>query len=303
MLKYLTTIMCLCLCAGAGYAADWYVGTTANLTNAVAQAASNDTVFISNGTYQVNLIVGEYVKVRSVSGLPADVILDGNATGRVVTLVNSSWLVGCTVSNGGGVTDGGGIIYGSISNCIVTKNTSTGDGGGGSVCIFYNSVINGNTANNGGGGAGVAFYNSTIYGNTSVNNNGGGGLACSFYNSISWGNNTEFDSGCSDSYSCGAGFTGTGSITNDPLFISSTDFRLQSNSPCINIGTNGAWTVGATDLDGLQRIWPQGGIVDIGAYEYGSQTNYPPPVVLTLSGTSITHIKAASISAVKGREK
>jgi len=41
--------------------------------------------------------------------------------------------------------------------------------------------------------------------------------------------------------------------------------RLQSNSPCINVGNN-AYVVGSTDLDGRPRI--VGGMVDMGAYEF-----------------------------------
>lgn len=60
---------------------------------------------------------------------------------------------------------------------------------------------------------------------------------------------------------------GIGNITNDPQFVdlSSTNLRLKSTSPCINAGTNFAWMVGATDLDGLPRVI--NGTVDMGAYE------------------------------------
>ena len=43
---------------------------------------------------------------------------------------------------------------------------------------------------------------------------------------------------------------------------------LQPNSPCINTGTNLAWTVGAVDFDGERRIYPVGGRVDMGAFEF-----------------------------------
>src|SRR5262249_27765221 len=60
---------------------------------------------------------------------------------------------------------------------------------------------------------------------------------------------------------------GPGNIALDPFFVDrlSGNLRLQSNSPCINIGLNAA-TVTATDLDGRPRIVQN--IVDIGAYEF-----------------------------------
>ena len=58
--------------------------------------------------------------------------------------------------------------------------------------------------------------------------------------------------------------------TNDPCFVNAAgeNYRLQSNSPCINTGTNQSWMIGAMDLDGNPRISPASGIVDMGAYEY-----------------------------------
>jgi len=61
------------------------------------------------------------------------------------------------------------------------------------------------------------------------------------------------------------GFSGTGNIDANPLFVDGTagDFHLQDGSPCIDSGT----TAGApdTDIEGIAR--PQGAGVDMGAYE------------------------------------
>jgi hypothetical protein len=86
------------------------------------------------------------------------------------------------------------------------------------------------------------------------------------------------------------GFTGTGNINVDPLFIRNPgpgadgkwgtgdddygDLRLQAGSPCIDAGSNAAVPAGATtDLAGQPRIVDfagvkaPGAIVDMGAYE------------------------------------
>ena len=94
---------------------------------------------------------------------------------------------------------------------------------------------------------------------------------CTAYNCISTGNN-DFDGESTVKYSLGRYYTmsGVGNIDADPLFVDSTngDYRLRPNSPCINTGTNGAWTAGAVDFDGQRRIYPVGGRVDMGAFEF-----------------------------------
>ena len=71
------------------------------------------------------------------------------------------------------------------------------------------------------------------------------------------------------------GFSPT-TVTNEPLFVDplASDFRLQSNSTCINSGNNSAATPDP-DLGGNPRV--SGGTVDIGAYEFqnpGSVLSY-----------------------------
>ena len=64
----------------------------------------------------------------------------------------------------------------------------------------------------------------------------------------------------------------------DPRWIApgSGDFHLQSGSPAINTGSNAALQMGFNlDFDGVAV--PQGGVVDIGAFERGSGSSPPPP--------------------------
>jgi len=56
----------------------------------------------------------------------------------------------------------------------------------------------------------------------------------------------------------------SGNVNADPVFVTSSDFHLQSTSPCINAGLS----VGLTSDFAGHRV-PQNDTVDIGAYEYG----------------------------------
>jgi hypothetical protein len=255
---------------GTGTGTNW-ADATNSLQGAITACASNNTVWISNGTYVGNFTIGGGVTARSKTGLPADVTLDGNASGRTITMAASSWIIGCTIYNGwpGVGANGGGINGGNASCCKVLYNYSDGQGGGAYASTLYSCIVYGNGAGNSGGGAsGCTLKNCSVYGNNTFDT-GGGGHGCNFINSISWGNTPDADAVSTNSYSCGVGFSGTGSTTNDPLF-SGSDLQLQAGSPCRDTGQNGSWTTGAADIGGHQRIWPVGGTVDMGAWEYGA---------------------------------
>jgi len=185
---------------------------------------------------------------------------------------------------------GGGTAYSALTRCVVASNKSSDFGGGCYEDFCTNCVISGNNSgSNGGGGSYLRLLNCVVSGNVAGTIVSGYGLYKAYYviNCIVW--NTYADVSWSlttNLFSCGVGYTNVGCIATDPLFVSANDFHLQSNSPCINTGANGAWIdAGTKDLAGNQRIWPQGGTVDMGAYEYGSPPSYP--AVITIHGSGL----------------
>lgn len=222
----------------------------------------------------------------------------GNGTGavRCVYLANGASLSGFTLTNG--ATGGAGALPGdqagggvwcesagsTLSNCVVIGNSGF-YGGGAYRGTLYNCLLNGNSATgylNGGGGAYQStLYNCTISGNSATTSAGGGVLSATLYNCIVE-DNSSFEANywaCLLNYCCTMPMptNGVGNITNAPLFVNQAagDFRLQSDSPCMNAGNN-AYVSGTTDLQGKPRI--SGDTVDMGAYEF--QASGPPVVTL-----------------------
>jgi hypothetical protein len=60
--------------------------------------------------------------------------------------------------------------------------------------------------------------------------------------------------------------TDQNNITTDPLFVSTSDFHLQSTSPCRDAGIDVSAITGGTDFHGASLY---GAAYDIGAFEYG----------------------------------
>ncbi len=216
------------------------------------------------------------------------------------------YLQGCTVRNNQGAF-GGGLSGGTAENCVI-KNNAADQGGGAVGTILYSCLVISNSSANGGGGAiGGVLRNCTVAYNTAEM--GGGVWLAPVHNSIIYFNTstgTNVSPNHLDStinYSCTTPMptSGVNNIISNPLFRAAGDYRLMTNSPCLNAGNNAA-VVGTTDIDGNPRI--ESGTVDMGAYE-DSRTKYVSP-----NGASIfpysrwidaaTNIQVAVDAAVAG---
>ena len=226
------------------------------------------TVYASNTIIRGN-------QARDGGGVEACILWDclivGNSGGRDANVGQSSIATRCTIISNKTVTrvDGsaGGANNAFLTNCLIAYNTGEDQ----------------NSPDAAGGAKGCELVNCTIVGNSSGSSGAGGPggvLNCTLINSISRENTGIDDTGNTVTYSDGVGAdysSGTGNITDDPLFIDSAagNFRLTIKSPCRNTGINQNWMTNAVDLDGLPRI--HRGTVDMGAYEEHMK---PPPLTL-----------------------
>jgi hypothetical protein len=210
-------------------------------------------------------------------------------SGGTMSLTNTT-VSGNIAGSGGGIRIDNGTA--TLANTTVSGNSANLGGGiridNGTVTLT-NTVVSGNIASRGGG---IRINNGTVtLTNTVVSGNSagvsGGGIynldgTVTLTNSVLWGNSTQiYQEGAAApatiTYSIvEGGFAGTGNLDVDPLFVAPVgfasapttdgDYRLQINSPALNVGSNAAVPVDiTTDLDGNPRIVNT--IVDMGAYE------------------------------------
>src|SRR5438552_2343755 len=187
----------------------------------------------------------------------------------------------------------------------------TGNAGG----LVRNCLLSGNNAHtdyggtNWASGGGVYFFgggtleSSTMSGNTvngDISNGGGLTYGGQIRNTIIYGNTAATDPNYYLDQYAPATFDhcdstplppGTGNIASDPDFVNG--YHLGAGSPCIDTGTNQAWMTTATDLDGNPRI--ANGIVDMGAFEFGSAPAPTPTPTATIAATA-TPTPTASVT-------
>lgn len=170
-------------------------------------------------------------------------------------------MTGCLIADNKGIGYGGGLALYSgtnvveIENVTIVSNSTMSDSGGGlaiqaqvTACTIRNTII----------------YNNTSVGNARSNVFVGAGSGVIFTNCCTAPLNNGTDQPITPN---------AGNIDLDPVFVNLTggDYRLQSDSPCINTGANMLWMADAVDLDGRCRLDRFSRQVDMGCYEYVPQ--------------------------------
>ncbi len=257
----------------AGGGVYCYYNTSAMVTNCVLtrNVASKEGGGMYGGTIIDSLISSNEAGTNDSRGRwPYS--WDGSGGGLYLTKA-----VNCVISNNIAdcigwlsIAEGGGMCYGEARNCLFYANSCNAVGG-----IDYDDTYRG-ASGYGGGVIESEIYNCTVVGNYVIadgNAEGGGQNRSTVYNSIIWSNFVEgelsnnrlgnINNSCSPDLNPGV----KGNVTNAPMFVDAVngDFRLLSNSPCINWGNN-AYVSSSIDLDGSNRVVE--GYVDMGCYEY-----------------------------------
>ena len=262
-----------------------------SIQQAIDAASDSDIVVVGPGTYFENInFLGKAIAVTSERG-PWSTTIDGNQAGSVVTFengeTNSAVLQGFTLKNGSAAF-GGGILCSSsaptVRGNVLTDNKANSNGAG-IYCrnldaIVSNNVFYDNVASNRGGAICCYYCSSRITNNTMVGNSAqeGGGLyvfdgspvvtnSIVYNNSAPTGPEIHGGSPVVTYSNTKGGWSGTGNIDQDPLFVDETtgDLHLTLDSPCRDKGDNSA-VEGSEDMEGDPRNAL--GAVDMGADEF-----------------------------------
>ena len=244
---------------------------------AIYNASSNST--ITNCSFSGNSTVnwgGAIYNGTNSSTIITRCIFSGNkasseAGGAIYNSSSNSTITYCIFSGNSGFVWGGAIYNGgsshTITNCVFTNNTAQNSGG-----AIYNSSSSSSISN-----CSFSQNDAQLSGGRSIYNNSSNPTIT---NCILWGNNNQISNNNSTptvNYTIVlGGYTGTGNLNTDPLFVNAGDpdgadnifrtaddgLRLQCSSPAIDAGT----TTGApaTDILGAARV----SNTDMGAYEY-----------------------------------
>jgi hypothetical protein len=250
---------------GGGLGIDFYSDPVITNTNIINNNADTYTGYPAKGG-GVSTTYGSFPVFFNVdiSGNESDNIGGGMYCSSNILFENGKINNNSALVNGGGIYLNGATTDEKFINTEICQNQVTDNYGG---AIYLISGI-------------PEFINTTIAHNQDFNEDGAG-IFCHnsnpvFKNSILWDNTPDeillgSNGDATIEYSdIEGGWTGTGNIDSDPLFVFPTtgNFTLQETSPCIDTGnpdTTGM-NLPETDLSGNPRI--TNGVIDMGAYEY-----------------------------------
>ena len=242
-----------------------------DIQSAIDAADPYDFVLVSNGYYNSGgrvadgnmtnrVVVSNAVLVKSMNG-PANTTIAGNSflgdeAVRCVYLGSDSCLDGFTLQNGSTRTSGdpatercgGGAWCGPgsvLSNCLVTYNSASLNGGGVYSGLLRNCVITFNAVGAQGGGTCHSELQQCTVAENMATDEGGGCYGGTGINTIVYFNSSSSSdsnySGTLLAYSCASPLpAGSGNISSDPRFVSHAigNVYLSSDSPCIDTGAN-----------------------------------------------------------------
>ena len=202
-----------------------WANAATNIQDAVDIASADETIIISNGTYQLNdqIVVEKRIIVQGNAGADASVVVAAYPKRCFYIASEGVVIKDLTISNGyvfGGYPNGygGGLFFwsnGVVRNCVVVDNYAGDDGGGiyadGGIEV-YNCSIYKNECWGAGGGIG-SFFSAAIVSNSSIKSNDarekGGGF---------WGEGLIYDSVFDSNTSVGNGggiYCNYGSVIKD----------------------------------------------------------------------------------------
>ena len=247
---------------------------------AAALALDGETIRLAEGSYEPFAFENDYWNpdTRELTFLGAGAgktVIDGGHTNTCVVLCPYMTLKGASLINGAATEGAGGVVGGTIENCVVSNCTSTRSytcyaAGAYDATIISSLIVNNANTNAtygtyAGGVCDCDVYNSTIANNI-TSRSPGGAWDSYLKNCIVYGNVASATPDRNEIYNSRSDgdIDAHNLVGVDPWFIDAAngDWRLTAGSPAIDVGENVPQVsyAGALDLAGNRRI--QNGIVD-----------------------------------------
>ncbi len=245
----------------------------------------------------------QFLNGRGVAGLT----LTNSAAGLTNCVISSN-----TVPNSQPIVASQSALI--VQDCIISNNSgfSALSAYGGSVLSLNDSVVVGNVGTAAssaiyGSASAVNLLNDTVVNNSASGLTGGlwiGSGSASIVNTILWGNTTTLSdrtveqaqmnlagsAALANSIIQGLFYyanSGPGLLSYDPVFVNPAvgNYQLTSVSPAVGAGQTNGISAATVDLLGHARLF--NGVVDIGAYAFGSGAVLPAYLNYALANSSV----------------